>query len=91
MKTMHPVTEHSSFMSFLPTSALLARFSSCRLIPFPEDEDAAERLPFYHHCWDPAWIADYHTRDHKNTNETTPDVNIAMSLGTLPYQDWISL
>jgi hypothetical protein len=40
-------------------------------------------------------IADYHihthTRDHKNTNITTPDVNTAMSLGTLPYQDWRSL
>jgi hypothetical protein len=32
-----------------------------------------------------------HTHDHKNTNITTPDVNIAMSLGTLPYQDWRSL
>jgi hypothetical protein len=34
-------------------------------------------------------IADYHThtRDHKNTNTTTPDVNIAMSLGTLPFKD----
>jgi histone-lysine N-methyltransferase SETMAR len=28
-----------------------------------------------------------HTCDHKNTNITTPDVNTAMSLGTLPYQD----
>jgi histone-lysine N-methyltransferase SETMAR len=27
-----------------------------------------------------------HTRDHKNTNITTPDVNTAMSLGTLPHQ-----
>jgi hypothetical protein len=26
-----------------------------------------------------------HTRDHKNTNITTPDVNTAMSLCTLPY------
>jgi hypothetical protein len=32
-----------------------------------------------------------HTRDHKNTNVTTPDVNTEMSLGTLPYQDWRSL
>jgi hypothetical protein len=32
-------------------------------------------------------IADYHTCDHKNTNVTTPDVNTAMSLGALPYQD----
>jgi hypothetical protein len=32
-------------------------------------------------------IADDHTHDHKNTNITTPDVNTAMSLGTLPYQD----
>jgi hypothetical protein len=28
-----------------------------------------------------------HTRGHKNTNTTTPDVNTAMSFGTLPYQD----
>jgi hypothetical protein len=28
-----------------------------------------------------------HTRDHKNTNTTIPNVNTAMSLGTLPYQD----
>jgi hypothetical protein len=39
---------------------LLARFSPCRLLPFPEDENAAERSPFSHHCQDPAWIADYH-------------------------------
>jgi hypothetical protein len=26
------------------------------------------------------------THDHKNTNITTPNVNTAMSLGTLPYQ-----
>jgi hypothetical protein len=26
-----------------------------------------------------------------NTNITPPDVNTAMSLGTLPYQDWRSL
>jgi hypothetical protein len=31
-------------------------------------------------------IADF-TRDHKNTNITTPDANTVMSLGTLPYQD----
>jgi hypothetical protein len=36
-------------------------------------------------------ITDYHTRDHKNTNITTPDVNTAMSLGTLPFQDSRSL
>jgi histone-lysine N-methyltransferase SETMAR len=30
---------------------------------------------------------DYHTRDHRNADITTPDVNTAMSLGTLPYQD----
>jgi hypothetical protein len=29
--------------------------------------------------------------DHKNINITTPDVKTAMSLGTLPYQDWRSL
>jgi hypothetical protein len=74
--------------------ALLARFSSCRLLPFPEDEDAAERSPFSHCCRDPAQIADYHT--HVNTKAliykvTTPDVNTAMSLGTLPYQNWRSL
>jgi hypothetical protein len=32
-------------------------------------------------------IADNHTRDRKNTNITTSNVNTAMSLGTLPYQD----
>jgi hypothetical protein len=32
-------------------------------------------------------ITDYHTHDHKNTNITNPNVNTAMSLGTLPYQD----
>jgi hypothetical protein len=32
-----------------------------------------------------------HTHDHKNTNIATTDVNIEMSLGTLPYQDWRSL
>jgi hypothetical protein len=26
-------------------------------------------------------------KKHKNTNITTPDVNTAMSLGALPYQD----
>jgi hypothetical protein len=28
-----------------------------------------------------------HTHDRKNTNITIPDVNTAMSLGALPYQD----
>jgi hypothetical protein len=37
--------------------ALLARYSSCRLLTFPEDEEAAERSPFSHHCRDPARIA----------------------------------
>jgi hypothetical protein len=32
-----------------------------------------------------------HIHDHKHTNITTPDVNTAMSLGTLPYQDCRSL
>jgi hypothetical protein len=32
-----------------------------------------------------------YTRDHTNTNITTPDVNTAMALWTLPYQDWRSL
>jgi hypothetical protein len=33
-------------------------------------------------------IADYHRHViTKNTNVTTPDVNTAMSVGTLPYQD----
>jgi hypothetical protein len=41
--------------------ALLARFSSCWLLPFPKDEDAGERSPFSHCCQDSAWIADYHT------------------------------
>jgi hypothetical protein len=74
------------------TPTLLARYSSCRLLPFPEDEDAAERSPFSRCCQDPAWIADYHTHTwSQNTNITTPDINTAMSLGTLPYQDWRSL
>jgi hypothetical protein len=34
-----------------------------------------------------AEIAGYHTHVHRNTNITTPNVNTAMSLGTLPYQD----
>jgi hypothetical protein len=66
--TMNSVTAPSSFVSFSPTTTcyrfapvLLARFSSCRLLPFPEDEDAAESSPFSHHCRDPARIADYHT------------------------------
>jgi hypothetical protein len=50
--TMHPVTEHSSFVSRQPhviasVPAVLARCSSCRLLPFPEDEEAAEGLPFH--------------------------------------------
>jgi hypothetical protein len=42
-------------------------------------------------------ITDYHTHthththDHKNTSITTPDVNTAISCGTLAYQDWSSL
>jgi hypothetical protein len=39
------------------TPAVIARFSSCRLLPFPEDEDAAERLLFSHRCRDPVRIA----------------------------------
>jgi hypothetical protein len=61
--------------------ALLARFSSCRLFPFrcswkvavftPLPKSSANRrLP--------------HTRDHKITTITTPDINTAMSLGILP-------
>jgi hypothetical protein len=78
--TMHPVTEHSS-VSFSPTTTRrfrirpIARFSSYQLLPFPEDEDAAERPPFSHRCRDPAQIADYHACDHRNTSITTPDVN----------------
>jgi hypothetical protein len=72
-------------------STLLARFSSSRLLPFPKDEDAAESSPFSHSFWYQARIADYHTRDHKSTNITIPNVNTAMSLGTPPYQDWRSL
>jgi hypothetical protein len=30
------------------TPALLTRFSSCRLLPFPEDDDAVERSPHFH-------------------------------------------
>jgi hypothetical protein len=41
---------------------------------------------FHHFVHD--LIADYHMHViTKNTNVTTPDVNIAMSLGTLHYQD----
>jgi hypothetical protein len=45
---------HQSQHVISSTLSLLSRFSSCQLLPFPED--AAERLPFSHCCRDPAQI-----------------------------------
>jgi hypothetical protein len=91
MSTPRSWVSHQPQHVIASASGLLTRVSSCRLLPFPKDEDAADRSPFSHRCRDAARITDYHTRYHKNTNITTPDVNTAMSLGTLSYQDRRSL